>query len=246
MKLKYYIPTNISITNNLLFKAFLVCFLLLFIIYNASAQPTISIINNSKTNTSITGTLFLHGIFINNSESITFFASTNNISNTWHWRIDNVLQSNNFNNITTSWSSGTFHYVQVNANNSSGTSNNLTWGINVYPAMATSVDAIQSFNETPNTDLETGIAESNLTKIIEAPISVYVNIVGIMFYAFIWFIAVGMMWTKQQSMNIPTVIGIIFGGLIVTFLPPQYQLVSQVIIAFGIFAIIYVFFKGRG
>lgn len=209
----------------------------------ASAQPpTISIINNTKTNTNSS-----YGIFLNNSESITFWANTTNTSNTWKWYKDSVLQTNNFNNFTTSFTKGSYHYVFLNTTNISGVSNNLAWGINVFAAMASSpADNIPLLNETPANNLENAIVNNSLPEITESSIKVYINVVGLSFYAFIWFIAFAMFWIKQASINIPAIVGVIFGGLIISFLPAQYQLVSQVFIVFGIFAVIYVFYKGRG
>lgn len=225
------------------FKLILILCIIFFLIYNASAAPPIiSVINNSKTNT--TG---LYGIFINNSESITFRVNTTNISNTWNWYRDNILVINNFNNYTTSFTTGTYHYVSVNSTNSSGTSNNLTWGINVFPAMAVSPgNNINLLNESPSQDLSIAIQNNDMPGIVNSPVKVYVNLIGLSFYAVIWFIVFGMLWIKQASINIPAIIGVIFGGILVTFLPAQYQLVSQALIVFGIFAAIYVFYKGRG
>ncbi len=209
---------------------------------NICVPPTISIHNNSKTNTSSS-----YGIFLDSGESITFRANTTPPSNSWNWYIDGILQSNNYNNLTTSWSSGSYHYVYLNTTNSYGTSNNLTWGINVFPAMAVSPgNNINLLNESPSQDLSTAIQNNDMPGIVNSPVKVYVNLIGLSFYAVIWFIVFGMLWIKQASINIPSIIGVIFGGILVTFLPAQYQLVSQALIVFGIFAAIYVFYKGRG
>ncbi len=238
-KMKYYIPSS---TNKAFFMLMLIIAAIVLIVYNASAQPVISIHNNSNTNTSSS-----YGIFLDNGESITFRANTTNSSNTWHWYRDGISVVNNFDNYTTSFTTGSYHYVSLNTSNASGYSNNLTWGINVFPAMATSpAYDIQLLNETPAEVLDRAIDNKSFPEIVSAPLQIYINLIGLGFYAFVWFIAFGMMWIKQASINIPTVVGVIFGGIIITFLPAQYQLVSQVLIVFGIFAVIYIFFKGRG
>lgn len=216
--------------------------ILCIIVSTASAEvPTVSIVNNSDTNRSGS-----YGIFINSSESITFWANSTNDSVTWNWYRDGVSVSNNFNNYTTSWSSGSYHHVYVNATNVSGTSNTVFWGINMFPAMATSANSITLLNETPADMIETAIVNNDFPAIVNAPVQVYLNLIGLSFYAVIWSIVFGMMWVKQKSVDIPSIVGIIFGGILVTFLPAQYQLVSQALIVFGIFAAIYVFYKGRG
>jgi len=242
-KLKYYIPVSFSMSKNiLLVLTVIMCAIILLTFIASAAPPVISIINNSKTNTSSS-----YGIFLNNSESITFRVNTTNTSNTWNWYKDSVLVVNNFNNYTTSFTTGSYHYVKVNTTNSSGTSNNLTWGINVFPAMATSPgNKINLLNESPSQDLATAIENNDMPGLVNSPVKVYINLIGLSFYAVIWFIVFGMLWIKQASINIPSIVGVIFGGILVTFLPAQYQLVSQALIVFGIFAVIYVFYKGRG
>ena len=240
-KLKYYFPTNLNLTKSIFIKLLLVSFII-FYIWNVSAvPPTISIVNNSKTNTSDS-----YGIYLLNSQVIIFNASTTDNTNTWNWYQDGILQINNNPSFTTAFSSGSYHYVQLNTTNIDGTSNNLTWGINVAPEMATSSNNIPTLNETPATNFNLALKQKDMPKLVGSSQTVYLNLIGLSYYAFVWFIVFGMMWIKQSSINIPAVIGIIFGGIIITFLPSQYQLVSQVLIVFGIFAVIYIFFKGRG
>lgn len=216
--------------------------LVLILLFTPSASPippALSIINNSKTNdTSISK------IFLNNSEPITFFVLTNNENMTWNWYKDGILQSNNYDNYTTSWSTGRYHYVSVNGTNANGSSNLLAWGINVYPAMVTTT--IAALNETPYNELHEAMRNKDMPALVMATTLPFTNLIGAFFYAIVWFMVFVMLWIKQKSMNIPMVIGIIFGGLMISFLPAQYQLVSVALITLGIFAILYVFFKGRG
>lgn len=243
-KLKYYIPTRINLAESSYFRLLLLFAVILFsttIIADGDSPPFLTIINNSVTNdTSV------YKIFLNNLQSITFNVNTTDDTNTWNWYLDNTLQTNPLPYFTVAFSSGSYHYVSVNATNASGTSNNITWGINVYPPMATSPQAISLLNETPAKDLMNAIQQKSFVNFIVAPTKIYTNLMGLGFYTFVWFIVFSMLWLKQQSINIPSVVGVIFGGVLVTFLPPQYQLISQVLIVFGIFAVIYVFFKGRG
>ncbi len=242
-KMKYYIPTNFSVRKNiLLVLSIIMCVAILLTFITSATLPVISIHNNSNTNRSDS-----YGIVLDNGESITFRANTTNASNTWNWQNDKVNVSNNFNNYTTSWTEGSYHHVYLTTTNVSGTSNTIFWGINVLPAYATSlVDDITLLNETPADELEAAIDNNDFPAMINAPQRIYVNAIGLSFYAVIWFIVFGMQWIKQSSINIPAIVGVIFGGIIITFLPAQYQLVSQALIVFGIFAVIYVFYKGRG
>lgn len=210
-----------------------------YTIYLTESAPVLSIINNSKTNDAATTKIFL-----DNAESITFFASSNHPITTWNWSVDSVIQSNNYDNLTTSWSTGKYHYVSLSGVNTYGTSNTLTWGVNVFPAMATAT--IGALNETPADAIRDALKDKDAPALVMATVLPFTNLLGAFFYAIVWFMVFVMLWIKQKSMNVPMIIGIIFGGLIISFLPEQYQLVTTALIVLGIFGIIYIFFKGRG
>ena len=87
--------------------------------------PSITAWNNSKTNNNSLD------FTINISESINFNATANQSITTWNWYKDNIDQTHNFDNITLSWSSDGLKHVIINATNSNGTSNSITWNVTV-------------------------------------------------------------------------------------------------------------------
>lgn len=239
-KLKYYIPT--SFPGNffhIILRVFLIAFFISNMINIALSIPILSITNNSITNDTSTTKIFL-----NNSQSISFYVSSNEPNNTFFWYSNGTHQVNNLPNFTISYTKGTYHYVIVNATNLNGTSNSIKWGLNVYPAVAT--QTISLLNETPGTNLMNAMATNDFKGFIVASIDPYLNLIGVFFYAIVWGLYFAMIWIKQGTLNMPMIIGIIFGGLLISFLPATYQLIAQVLIVFGIVAVIYVFFKGRG
>ena len=68
---------------------------------------------------------------INSSEAVKFNATANQTIILWNWFKDDLNQNNNFNNFTTSWSTGGIKTIKVTATSSNGTSNIITWNINV-------------------------------------------------------------------------------------------------------------------
>ncbi len=93
--------------------------------------PSITFWSNSKTNNnSLT-------LAVNTSETVNFNATANQTITTWNWYQDGVNQNNNYDNFTTSWSTSGTKSIQVNATNSNGTSNTITWNITVQAQPAT-------------------------------------------------------------------------------------------------------------
>ncbi len=86
-----------------------------------SNAPTITSWGNDKTNNNdLTLT-------INTSETVKFNATANQTITTWSWFKDDVNQNNNFDYLTTSWSSSGIKTIKVKVTNSNGTSNIITW-----------------------------------------------------------------------------------------------------------------------
>jgi hypothetical protein len=79
--------------------------------------------SNSKTNNNSPT------LTVNTSEPVNFNATANQTITTWNWYQDDVNQNNNNNNFTTSWSTSGTKIIQVNATNSNGTSNTITWTV---------------------------------------------------------------------------------------------------------------------
>jgi len=80
---------------------------------------------NSKTND---GDL---EIVLNINETIKFNVTANQSIDTWNWSIDGGVETNNYDNFTTSWATEGVKNVSVNATNSNGTSNTIIWEVTV-------------------------------------------------------------------------------------------------------------------
>ncbi len=93
--------------------------------------PGITSWSNGKTNNnSLT-------LAVNTSETVNFNATANQTITTWNWYKDSVNQNNNYDNLTTSWNTSGTKSIQVNATNSNGTSNTITWTVTVQAQPAT-------------------------------------------------------------------------------------------------------------
>jgi hypothetical protein len=95
------------------------------IITLVTLPPNITSWGNNKTNDQSTN------LTLNDSEAVRFNATANQTITTWNWFEDGVSQSNNFDNISTSFSGGGTHTLTVTSANANGISNTVTWTINV-------------------------------------------------------------------------------------------------------------------
>ncbi len=88
-------------------------------------SPNITSWGNNKSNDQSTT------LTLNSSEAVRFNATANQTITAWNWFKDGVGQSNNFDNISTSFGAGGTHTLTVNATNGNGITNTVTWNITV-------------------------------------------------------------------------------------------------------------------
>ena len=87
--------------------------------------PNITSWSNTKTNNNTAN-------FTSNvSESVTFNATANQTITTWNWYVNGTNQNINYDNISLSYSTAGTRLIQVNATNSNGTSNTISWNMTV-------------------------------------------------------------------------------------------------------------------
>lgn len=94
--------------------------------------PNITSWGNSKTNDNNIN------ININVGEVIKFNIVADQSIGTWRWYKDGIIQTNNYNNFTTSWSTTGSKIISVNGTNINGTTNTVIWTITVLNQMTLS------------------------------------------------------------------------------------------------------------
>ena len=82
-------------------------------------------------------------------------------------------------------------------------------------------------------------------KFAESVTAPYTNIVGNLFFMIFFSAFFLMIWIRQENLAIPSTIGIITGGYILGFAPPEFRLTAILFIALSIFGIIYMLLKER-
>ncbi|MFZ2411194.1 MAG: putative Ig domain-containing protein, partial [Candidatus Methanoperedens sp.] len=110
--------------------------------------PGITSWGNNKTNNDILT------LTINISEAVNFNATANQSIDTWSWFKDNANQNNNYDNFTTGFNVAGIHTIKVNATNTNGTSNTLTWTVTVQ-ALAVAPNITSWGNNKTNNNSQT-------------------------------------------------------------------------------------------
>ena len=89
-------------------------------------------------------------------------------------------------------------------------------------------------------------ATPNFLRFAEGITLPFTAVVGNLFFALFFASFFYMMWIRTGRIEIPSTIGIIVGGLLLSFAPPEFRLIAKLFIAFSIFGIIYMLLKERG
>ncbi len=75
--------------------------------------------------------------------------------------------------------------------------------------------------------------------LLKAVIAPFLDIFGYWFFAIMYFLALGMLWIKNQNVYIAAIIGMIVGFAMRTLLPPEAHSVAYLFIALGIASIVF-------
>ncbi len=83
---------------------------------------------------------------------VRFIASTDQPIATWKWYRDNVRQTNNHDNFSTSWDTSGTYDIKVNATNDNGTSNTIIWTVTVNAPSVENAPNITSWGNNKTND----------------------------------------------------------------------------------------------
>lgn len=204
----------------------------------ANAAPTIDDWNNSITGDSETYPVTDY------AESIRFNASANEVIITWSWWIDDIAQSNNYDNLTTSFTDPFNHNVSVIATNAGGSSSMLTWYPVVHRKMTN--DTVELLNESGyDRILASFEGETDYEEFISASVTPYTIPFGRIFFVFIFGIYFVMLWMRQEKSIIPIVLAFSIGGILIGMIAEDFAGTAVLFIIIGAMAVIYSVFRER-
>ena len=208
---------------------------LLILCIPCNAAPGWSDWNNSKDNSTYYPNL-------NYSESIQFNVTADEVITGYHWWKDGVVISNDWNNYTTSFTSGT-HNISVIATSASGNTSMLTFRPVVYREVA--VATVGSINETPYADMMVAVDENDFEGYFGAVTNVFTNVMGSVFYLLLFGIYFVMIWIRQESASMPMVLGFVLGAVLLGYVTESFVQGGIVLLVIGATAVFYSLFKER-
>ena len=172
------------------------------------------------------------------------FNATADETVTWSWTLDGADQSVAFDNYTHTFTAGFGYYaVTVNATNANGTDLHI-WGI--WENIETTADTIPTFSDTSyQMLLDSKDYPPNMEDFGKAMVHPFVQMVGVIFYLFIFGIPLLMMYIRQDNMTLPTTLLLLFGSIIIFMLPPQWQIIAGALMTLGFVGILFKLYKER-
>jgi uncharacterized membrane protein YhaH (DUF805 family) len=172
------------------------------------------------------------------------FNATADESVNWTWTLDEVDQSNPYDNYTHTFTAGFGYYaVTVNATNVNGT-DLYTWGI--WENIETTAQTVPTFTDTSYQMLLDSIDyPPNMEDFGKALAHPFVQMIGVIFYLFIFGIPLTMMYIRQDNMTLPTTLLLLFGSIIIFMLPPQWQIIAGALMTLGFVGILFKLYKER-
>lgn len=183
------------------------------------AAPSYTSWNNSKDNSTYFPDL-------NHSENISFNCTADEAITQYYWYKDETLLSNNWDNYTTSFSTGYTHNVSVIAHSATGNTTMLSWYPTVYREVATAT--AESLNDTPYTDMIDAVEEESFEGFIGASIDPYTNVMGTVFYLALFGTYMLMLAIRQKGLTSTMVLVFSFGSILLGYITESF---TQSIIA---------------
>lgn len=218
-------------------KQILFLFIVLCIVDNAIAAPSITTVTNSKTNDDSTYVL------VEYQETVTYNITTNESITTYYWWVDNTSISNNFSDLSYSFVRPFYHNITVQAENPNG-SVMFSWSPQCERQLAVTTSDLASENAT---DAITDSIEDNtdFPAFLAASLIAYEQIFGALIWVFIWGSYFVMAWTRQESILNVSMVGLIVGIVLFTYLPEDWSATAIPLILLGATATIFSLYKER-
>lgn len=128
---------------------------------------------------------------------------------------------------------GLYHNVSVYGTNCGGNSNLITWRITVKRDPATG--SIEEFSEDDYDNLTDDLSSGDWEGVAETSTHPYTNLMGKLFYLVLFLLPFGLIWMRQYSMNIPVVLAMILGSVLIGFMPEQYKyfIILMIVMSFA-------------
>lgn len=182
--------------------------------------------------------------------SVTFNITANESLVTTYWYVDDTLTTHSPGSIhdtfSTSWTAAGTHNVSVYGNNTNGDTQLLSWYPHVQRQIAATTPTQVSVVYYDNlTSMFAG--ETDPWDLFFVSTTVYTNVIGGLFFAFMFGSMYYTLWTRTKSMIIPTVLAFIMGTFMFGLMPEDYKMYGILFLSIGVVSVLYkIFAKNRG
>ena len=223
--------------SNTVFLAILCIATLILSSHTALALPVISSYSNTVTNDD---SLYPDVV---NGATVTFSVTVNESVTLYEWWDGSTQVTNNQNTFARSWTYPYHQNVTVKATTASGTVQ-MSWYPVVYRAEA--VTTAETINETPYDDMLSSMeGDTDYVAFLSATTLPFTSVIGAMFYVLIWGIYFAMVWIRQESVYVPSVVGLIVGMILFVFLPSNFAVAGTSLLVLSAAAAIFNLYKER-
>jgi len=203
----------------------------------ALCEPIISSYTNTVTNDD---SLYPDVV---NGATVTFSVTVNESVTLYEWWTDGTQITNDQNTFSRSWTDPYHHNVTAKATTATGTVQ-MSWYPVVYRAVG--ITTAETINETPYDEMiGSMVDDTDYIAFLSATVLPFTTVIGAMFYVLIWGIYFAMVWIRQESVYVPSVVGLIVGMVLFVFLPSNFAVAGTSLLVLSAAAAIFNLYKER-
>jgi len=211
--------------------------LLILSSHTALALPVISSYSNTATNDDS-----LYPDIVNGA-TVTFSVTINESVTLYEWWDGNTQVTNDQNTFARSWTEPYYQNVTMKATTANGTVQ-MSWYPVVYRAVG--ITTSETINETAyNEMLGSFEDDTDYVAFLSATTLPFTTVIGAMFYVLIWGIYFAMVWIRQESVYVPSVVGLIVGVVLFVFLPSNFAVAGTSLLVLSAATAIFNLYKER-
>lgn len=205
--------------------------------HTALALPVISSYSNTVTNDD---SLYPD---VANGATVTFSVTINESVTLYEWWDGSTQVTNNQNTFARSWTDPYYQNVTMKATTANGTVQ-MSWYPVVYRAVG--ITTAETINETAHDDMmESFEDDTDYISFLSATVLPFTSVIGAMFYVLVWGVYFGMVWIRQESVYVPSVVGLIVGVVLFVFLPSNFAVAGTSLLVLSAAAAIFNLYKER-
>lgn len=175
-------------------------------------------------------------------DSQTFTVTATESIDTWEWYVNGVVQGVDSNSHTVTFTDPGQNNVTVTATNTNGVD---SYSFYPYVHRQIATGDTEKIEETYYDDIIQSVEDNNFESFFKAITMPGVAILGSFYYLFIIGLPAYMIWNRQQSLLLPSVVALVAGGILLPFMPEPYVKFMQLCVVLSASAVLWALYKDR-